>query len=289
MVNRRPLPETQRHLTEALIKPETQQTSYTAPDFNRGYETAASSEDPSPLTVTLENLDTAVDYYFKNVIKPVVIQNGTTINVPIYYGSPERWTSIQKNGFLRDNSSKLLIPLIIFKRTGITRNRALSTKLDGNKVNNFYVVRKKYDKSNYYDNFSVLNNLQNRKPVEKVYVTAVPDFVTVTYECLLFTDFVHQMNKIVETINYVADAYWGEKEGMKFRASIDSFNQTTELQQGEDRAVRSSFNLSLNGYILPDAAIRDFSYNSIIYSPAQVLFTTETVADINSVSNSNSQ
>lgn len=102
MANRRPLPETQRHLTEALIKPETQQTSYTAPDFNRGYETAASSEDPSPLTVTLENLDTAVDYYFKNVIKPVVIQNGTTINVPIYYGSPERWTSIQKNGFIED-------------------------------------------------------------------------------------------------------------------------------------------------------------------------------------------
>lgn len=286
MSNRRPLPETQKHLTKALIKPDTQQTPYAAPDFNRGYETAATAEDSQPLTIGLEDLDTAVDYYFKNVIKPVVIQNGTTINVPIYYGSPERWVAIQKDGFLRDNSSKLLVPLIVYKRTGITRNRALSTKLDGNKVNNFYVVRKKYDKTNYYDNFGVLNNLQNRKPVEKVYITAVPDFVTVTYECILFTDFVHQMNKIVESINYVADAYWGEKEGMKFKASIDSFSQTTELQQGEDRAVRSTFTLSLNGYILPDIAIRDFSYNPIIYSPARVVFNMETVRDINNVDNS---
>lgn len=286
MPNRRPLPETQKHLTEALIKPDTQQTPYTAPDFNRGYETATTAEDPLPLTTGLEDLDTAVDYYFKNVIKPVVIQNGTTINVPVYYGSPERWVAIQKDGYLRDNSSRLLVPLIVYKRTGITRNRALSTKLDGNKVNNFYVVRKKYDKTNYYDNFGVLNNLQNRKPVEKVYVTAVPDFVTVTYECILFTDFVHQMNKIVESINYVADAYWGEREGMKFKASIDSFSQTTELQQGEDRAVRSTFTLSLNGYILPDIAIRDFSYNPVSYSPARVVFNMETVRDINNVDNS---
>lgn len=289
MATRRPLPETQKHLTEALIKPDTQQTSYTAPDLNRGYETAATAEDPLPLTVRLEDLDTAVDYYFKNVIKPTVLQNGTTIEVPVYYGSPERWVAIQKDGYLRDNSSKLLVPLIVYKRTGITRNRGLSNKLDGNKVNNFYVVRKKYDKSNYYDSFSVLNNLQNRKPVEKVYITAVPDFVTVTYECILFTDFVHQMNRIVESINYVADAYWGEKEGMKFKASIDTFNQTTELQQGEDRAVRSTFTLSLNGYILPDAAVRKFSYNPINYSPAQVVFTTEVVSNIDASTGTNSQ
>ena len=289
MATRRPLPETQKHLTEALIKPDTQQTPYTAPDLNRGLETATTKEDIAPLVVGLEDLDSAIDYYFKNVIKPTVVQNGTTIEIPVYYGSPERWVAIQKDGYLRDSSSKLLAPLIVYKRTGVTRNRALSTKLDGNKVNNFYIVRKKYDKTNYYDNFGVLNNLQNRKPVEKVYVTAVPDFVTLTYECILFTDFVHQMNKVVESINYVADAYWGEKEGMKFKASIDTFNQTTELQQGEDRAVRSTFTLSLNGYILPDIAVRNFSYNAINYSPAQVVFSTETVVDINTISSGTQQ
>jgi len=283
MTTKRPLPQSQQHLTERLIKPNIEPTAYSEPILNRGYETAKTEEDPSPFTVGLENIDTAIDYYFKNIIKPTVVQNGTTIDVPVYYGTPERWASIQKDGFLRDNSSKLMVPLIIYKRTSMTRNKGLSTKVDGNKVNNFYVYRQKYDKTNYYDNFAVLNNSTNRKPVDKVYLTAAPDFVTVSYECILFTDFTSQMNKIVESINYVADSYWGEKEGMKFKVYIESFTQNTEIQQGDDRAVRSTFNINANGYILPDVAIKDFSYNAIQYSPSQVVFTLETVKDVNSL------
>ena len=46
--------------------------------------------------------------YFENTIKPTVIQNGNRIAVPIIYGSPERWKSVQSDGALRDKDGKLI-------------------------------------------------------------------------------------------------------------------------------------------------------------------------------------
>ena len=57
--------------------------------------------------------------YFKNIIKPNVVQNGQQIAVPVIYGSPERWKSVQADGFYRDASGRLMVPLIMFKRENI--------------------------------------------------------------------------------------------------------------------------------------------------------------------------
>ena len=281
MNNLKPLPNSQRQLEKQAIQPNTPPSEFGSPSINRGNETAFDNTDQKPFTVGLEDIDTAIDYYYKNIIKPTVIQNSQLIDVPIYYGSPERWNSIQNNGYLRDKNSKLMVPLIIYKRTSVSKNRSIANKLDANKVNNLYVYQKKYDNRNYYDNFSTSNGLENRKPIDKIYVTAIPDYVTIDYSCIIFTDYVHQMNKIVESINYASDSYWGEPERFKFQAFIDSFDTTTELQTGEDRIVKTTFTLKLNGYILPDAMIKDMSYNPILYSKGRVTFGIETTSNLN--------
>jgi hypothetical protein len=281
MNNLKPLPNSQRQLEKQAIQPNTLPAEFGSPSINRGNETAFDNTDQKPFTVGLEDIDTAIDYYYKNIIKPTVIQNSQLIDVPIYYGSPERWNSIQNNGYLRDKNSKLMVPLIIYKRTSVSKNRSIANKLDANKVNNLYVYQKKYDNRNYYDNFSTSNGLENRKPIDKIYVTAIPDYVTIDYSCIIFTDYVHQMNKIVEAINYASDSYWGEPERFKFQAFIDSFDTTTELQTGEDRIVKTTFTLKLNGYILPDAMIKDMSYNPILYSKGRVTFGIETTSNLN--------
>jgi len=103
MPKRRPLPKSQRELEKDAINV-VSPVEYGKSDLNRGYETAPTSDDPKPLTIGLEDIDKAIEYYFKNVMKPTVIQNGTTIEVPAYYGSPERWSAIQRQGYLRDTS-----------------------------------------------------------------------------------------------------------------------------------------------------------------------------------------
>ena len=95
-------------------------------------------------------------YYFKNIIKPSVIQNGQNLPIPIIYGSPERWKSVQKDGYYRDKSGKIMAPLLMYKRTDIAKNYSIGNKLDANNPHNYAVYGKKYSKKNEYDNFWVI-------------------------------------------------------------------------------------------------------------------------------------
>ena len=104
-----------------------------------------------------------------------------------------------------------------------------------------------YNKNNSYSNFDVLNN---SIPNTQFIANVVPDYVTLTYSFIIQTYYVEQLNKIVESINYASDSYWGDPERFKFKARIDSFATTNELNQGANRVVRSTFTLKINGYIV---------------------------------------
>ena len=78
------------------------------------------------ISVGLMDIDAAIMFYFNNVIKPTVLENDETIKVPLMYSNPERWNSIQKNGYLIDNKKQLVIPLIVFKRNSISKDESLA-------------------------------------------------------------------------------------------------------------------------------------------------------------------
>jgi hypothetical protein len=269
-----PVPKSQAEISAGL------RDQVAAPALNRGTKTAVSPQDPKAFTVGLEDIDTAIMYYFDNVIRPSVFQNNSEIKVPILYGSPERWSSMQRQGFLRDHNDKLMTPLIMFKRTNMEKLRNLTNKLDANQANNFIVAKSKYNPRNAYSNFSVLNGLTNRTDSDKIVLSVVPDYVRLTYSCIIFVDYIEQLNRVQEAINYASDSYWGDPSRFKFNARIDSFPNSTTLDTGTDRVVRSEFNISLFGYIIPDAIIKDLSYDRLVYSPARVNFTYETTGSL---------
>jgi hypothetical protein len=223
--------------------------------------------------VGLRDVDAAIVYYFDNVIRPSVIQNGVKVNVPILYGSPERWASVQKDGFYRDKNGKIQTPLIMFKRDSIEKNRNLGNKMDANNPIHFGVFEKKYSTKNVYDRFSTLNN---REPVREFYGVIIPDYINLIYSCTIFTEYVEQMNKIVESINFASDSYWGDPERFKFRASIDNYTTTTELAQGTDRTVKTTFQIKMAGYIISDAINTSVGNPNKFFSKAAVSFGMET-------------
>ena len=55
------------------------------------------------ITIGIYDIDEAITYYFNQVIKPKVDDGEEMIDVPIIYGSPERWKSVQKSGVFRDS------------------------------------------------------------------------------------------------------------------------------------------------------------------------------------------
>ena len=220
--------------------------------FNRGRKISRNSpgaaDDVKNLSVGIMDMDSAIMYYFNEVIKPEVEVNKEKVKVPCLYASPERWASMQRYGYLRDKKRQIISPLIVYKRTAMAKNTDIAIdKLDANKPNIFYSFEKKYTQHNRYDKFSVLQNIS---PGKEFYNVAMPDYVTLTYEFTIFTSYIEQMNQIVEKINYSDGAYWGEPGKMRFRTQIESFSDATEIE-GE-KLVKTTFGVTLYGYILPE-------------------------------------
>lgn len=217
---------------------------------NRANVTRRDQDTTKDITIGIQDHDEAIQYYFDNVIKPSVVMNGERIDVPLIYGSPERWKGVQKDGYFRDKNGKIQTPLVMFKRNTIEKRRDLGKKMDANNPQLQYTFQKKYTRRNQYDNFSVL---QDRIPQRELHAVVIPDYVNINYSFIIWTDFVGQNNKIIEAINYASDSYWGDFERFKFNARIDSFANKIEISQGKNRAVKTDFSLKLQGYIIPDA------------------------------------
>ena len=270
------LPKRQSQLSQDSIKTYKNAAKQPTPDVlkkNRGFERSVKNDNVKQFHIGLRDIDETIVYYFNNVIKPSVLRNGQRVNVPILYGSPERWKSVQKDGFYRDKNGKIQTPLIMFKRDSIEKNRNLGNKLDANNPNNFSIFQKKYSKKNVYDKFSALTN---REPVVELYGVIIPDYVNITYSCVVFTEYVEQMNKIVESINFASDAYWGDPERFNFRAMIDNYTTSTEMTQGQDRTVKTSFEIKMMGHIVPDSINTSIANMNKFYSKSSIRFGLET-------------
>jgi hypothetical protein len=219
-------------------------------EINRGTLRSRGSDNTKNLSVGLMDIDGAIMFYFNNVIKPVVQENDESVKVPIMYSNPERWNTIQKEGYLLDNKKQLILPLIVFKRTSIEKDTSLGVdKLNPQDPKLFYTFQKKYSKENRYDNFAVQQGLNKTK---ELYTVAVPDYVSVTYEFIVWTSYTEQMNKIIEKIIFSEGSYWGEDGKFKFRTSIDSYTDASEFSVNSERIIKTNFTVTLKGYLIPE-------------------------------------
>ena len=218
-------------------------------DFNRANELRRDKDDQKNISVSIMDMDSAIMYYFNEVIQPNVKENKETVKVPVMYASPERWVSIQKQGFMRDKKQQLIVPAIVFKRTSIERNENIPVdKLDANNPKNFMTFQQKYSQSNRYDQFSRVTGVT---PNKEYFNVVVPDYVNLNYEFTIWTSYIDQMNKLVEKINYTDGAYWGEPGKMRFRTKIESFTDASEMD-AQERLIKTTFAVQMMGYIIPE-------------------------------------
>ena len=279
-----PTPKTQREIMNSQIEP------YNPPpgavgfsnignpndastSLNRGTQTSFRNDTTKPFSLGFKEIDEAIMYYMDNVIKPTVQQNGVVQKVPFIYGSPERWKQVQKDGYYRDQNGKIMMPLITFKRNNIEKVRSLANKLDSNNPHNLQVFTKNYNTANTYSNFNILNNTI---PTKTRYAVVMPDYVNITYDFIISTYYVEQLNKVIEAINYASDSYWGNPERFQFKAKVDNFATPLEIQSGGERIVKSTFSLKLYGYVVPDTIQKDITAIKKYSDKSQIIFNMET-------------
>ena len=284
---RKPTPKSQKEISKGLQEPfdrhrgNPNQTinpneNETGIDFNRSTKLSFKGDTTKLFSIGLKDLDEAVFYYFENVIQPFIYQNGERRNVPIIYGSPERWKSFQKDGYYRDKNGAVMLPIIIIKRDSIAKDRSVANKLDANMPNLYASFQKTFNPKNFYSNFAALNN---KIPTKQFHAVAVPDYVTLEYSCIVQTYYMEQLNKIIESVEYASDAYWGDPERFKFRAFIDNFTTATELTEGQDRLVKGTFNIRLRGYIIPEVLQKDLNSIKKFNSKSKLIIQMETTSN----------
>ena len=280
-------PENRREFMNKLVVPYDQQvgnpnsvfseeTKLGQPENNRAKQISVKGDTDKDFYIGLKDLTEAVDYYFNNVLRLSVVQNNNRIQIPVIYGTPENWKGVQRDGYYRDKNGKLQAPLIMFKRTTTTPNRNLGNKLDGNAARNVQLFEKLYNKRNNYGNFTVLTS----RDIEKEYVVSItPDYVTVEFECLLWTYSLEQMDKLIEALNFSSRSYWGDPNRFQFYSQIETFTDSVTYDVGEDRAVKSAFTLTLSGYLIPDSVNKKLANANRYYGASQILFGMEVASN----------
>lgn len=252
---------------------------------NRGTVKSRNNDTVKNVEVGLLDVDASIMYYFNDVIKPTVMEQGEEVKVPLMYANPERWATIRKQGFLRDSKRQLITPVIVFKRTSMSKRSEIAVdKLDANDPKLFYSFEKKYSSQNRYNRFSTDQGLL---PQRELYNVAMPDYVTLNYECIIFTAYIEQMNKIIEKVNWADGSYWGEPGKLKFQSNIESFEDSTEMSEGE-RFIKTTFSLQLYGYLVPEA-FNDKVNTQKFITPKKIDVIDETDMSVSSLFNPNTK
>ena len=242
-------------------------------DYNRGRELRRDKDDIKNISNQIIDMDSAIMYYFNEVIKPTVTENKETVKVPVMYASPERWVSIQKMGFMRDKRQQLITPVIVFRRTGMSKNENLpQNKIDANNPQQFVTIEQNYNQQNRYDAFSKQIGLT---PNKTYYNVVMPDYVILNYEFTIWTSYIEQMNKLVERINYTNGSYWGEPGKMRFRSKIESFSDASEMDTQGERLVKTNFTVEMMGYIIPEEFNR-YTTTRKYLTPKKVIINMDT-------------
>jgi hypothetical protein len=152
---------------------------------------------------TLREVDLAIkDWFDKTVNARVEFPDGQLKKVPVIFSQGERWSVGRTRQAFRDENGVLILPVISVRRVSLTPDPSMSTL--GVQTENFQIARRVNMKTN------VLRDLETNKPNEQrlgynpvvydVYTMPYPDRFIGSYELVLQTQYIGQMNDLLQKI-----------------------------------------------------------------------------------------
>lgn len=229
--------------------------------------------------VSLYDIDFAIKSFFENVIKPKVVENDTIIDVPILYMNSEKWSNVQKEGYIRDKKGKIMIPVIAFRRASVSIDQQLKRNKVSPVEDLYYLAESKYSKTFRYDQFSAQTGVT--LPSE-YYLIQPPDYIKILYEFQFWCEYQSQLNDLIETMIFYEGQSFGDKNNYKFRSYANEYSIDNIPNVSDDRLVRATFNIETYGYLVKNSV-----YGEVISKrrlPTKgIVFEEKTVSNIGSV------
>ena len=192
----------------------------------------------------LYDIDYAVKWHLENKIRPTVSEENAVITVPILFAAGEKWSAVQKHGYLRDNQGKLLTPLIMIKRNSVSNRDDIQDLHVLESADARITFKRTYTKENRYDRF----NLSRGQLIGEYYSVDVPKFVQIEYELLIWTNNSIQINEVVEQLMWFNGKAFGDSR--KFITHIEPPSFEAVNSTGEDRIVRATMGMRTKAHIL---------------------------------------
>lgn len=182
--------------------------------------------------ITIETIDQAIyDWLNKTVDSHVEHPNGDRKKVHVTMASGERWVTGRQRKGIRDRNGLIILPVISLRRTGVTLDPSMSAM--SLETPNLQISRIISDKTNAIANISEkrLSSFKIKDPViYEVTTIPFPKRSIMTYELLIQTQYIVQMNTIIEKLFNSLDIQ------KSFIAPFD--NDNLHVQSGEDFELR---------------------------------------------------
>lgn len=220
---------------------------------NRAYDIRRDTDNYTTPVVNIYDIDYAILYHLKNNLAFTIQENDQQIPVQVMFANGETWSQIQRHGYLRDKSRKIMTPVIAIKRTAIaTDDRFLKLDIPG--VNdgtaNVYLGKRQRNVKNDW-----INKTYETFPSFESYVVTLPEFVRVSYDLYIWTELTSHMNYIIEELIPEHRMPWGDT--MTFEVEVGDMSFDTSNVSGEDRLVSSQMPLEVRGFIMPEYSVRE--------------------------------
>ncbi len=248
--------------------------------LNRALQTRRDDDVIRTKKRTLYDIDFAIKWYIDNEIQPQITDNETVIPVPVIFANGEKWDNVRRLGYLRDEKGMLQSPLIMLKRSSAVERDNMRT-LDVNRMpaQNFLTAQQKYNPRNRYED--ELFPIPTNQPAgsQTIYVVDIPKYMTIEYEMMLWCDFTTQLNDVVDQILPYGRYLWGN-EGNRFATAIGSITFETINTTGEDRLVRATIPLTVQGTLLSQQEARVETLRTM-YSVKKIVYDTVLDLDAN--------
>jgi hypothetical protein len=258
-----------------------------------GYAEDATAQFVIP-SLGLEDIDTAIFSLFdKDIPIQVSTSEGNTSlkKVPVVFAGAEKWAMLKKNKPLRDKNNVLILPIITIARTNIAQ--ANSEDIAGRAVNQKtgeLLIRRKLDpRDRAYQNLINKNGISNQdgtiegpglltqpitakdggylldtknRNIFETIVIPTPQFITLTYDVIVWCQYTHHMNQIMETLfsSYLPQTQGWRLEtpkGYWFVGQVEenSLSQENNVDdQTQERTIKQKFSVRVQSYILASSA-----------------------------------
>lgn len=217
-------------------------------------------------------------------------KSGDKIKIPVRFVSPERWSLAREVG-IRDENGTLILPIITVSRIEESSDLSDPYERTFKDIKGEHVYHKQIDKKS-----SLIKELNKTRPktfnpslpVYEVYTFPTPDYYHITYEVMIWTEYISEMNEVIEKIGQNMD-YKSVKsfnitteKGMNFTAFQDpelSNESNSDDFTGDERIIRREFTFHVTAHILPESNERIKTFKRY-FSQTKLVIKEEIVESI---------